>query len=96
MSSGEMIYNFGGIAGGAGELDGAVAQTAGLLEEGRGSLTRLAGQWESTASMSWQEAQNRWDANSNELNQALQSLALAVRDSGEYMSHVNTGIANSF
>ena len=44
---------------------------SGLLEEGRSSLTRLAGQWEGDASMSWQEAQNRWDVNSNELNQAL-------------------------
>lgn len=92
----EMIYNFGGIEGGAGELDGAVGQTAGLLEEGRGSLSRLAGQWEGDASMSWQEAQNRWDMNSAELDQALQSLAATVRDSGQHMSHVNTGIASSF
>jgi early secretory antigenic target protein ESAT-6 len=91
-----MIYNFGGIEGGAGDLDGAVGQTAGLLEEGRGSLTRLAGQWEGDASMSWQEAQNRWDVNANELNQALQSLAATVRDSGHHMSQVNNGIASSF
>jgi early secretory antigenic target protein ESAT-6 len=91
-----MIYNFGGIEGGAGELDGAVGQTAGLLEEGRGSLSRLAGQWEGDASMSWQEAQNRWDTNANELNLALQNLAATVRDSGQYMFGVNHGIAGSF
>jgi 6 kDa early secretory antigenic target len=92
----EMLYNFGGIEGGAGDLDGSVAQTQGLLEEGRSSLSRLAGQWEGDASISWQEAQNRWDVNSNELNQALQSLAHAVRDAGQTMSHVNQGIATSF
>ena len=92
----EMVYNFGAIDGASGELDGAVAQTAGLLEEGRGSLARLAGQWEGEASMSWQEAQNRWDTNSAELNQALQSLAAAVRDGGEYMMHTNRGIGQSF
>jgi 6 kDa early secretory antigenic target len=92
----EMVYNFGGIEGGAGELDGAVGQTAGLLEEGRGSLSRLAGQWEGDASMSWQEAQNRWDTNANELNLALQNLAATVRDSGQHMFGVNHGIAGSF
>ena len=93
---GEMVYNFGGIDAGSGELDGAVGQTAGLLEEGRGSLARLAGQWEGDASMSWQEAQNRWDTNANELNLALQNLAATVRDSGQHMSGVNNGIAGSF
>jgi early secretory antigenic target protein ESAT-6 len=93
---GQIVYNFGGIAGGAGELDGAVGQTAALLEEGQGSLARLAGQWESTASMSWQEAQTRWDSNSTELNLALQNLAAAVRDSGETMNHLDNGIAGSF
>ncbi len=73
-----------------------MVQTQGLLEEGRSSLTRLAGQWVGDASMSWQEAQNRWDVNSNELNLALQSLAHAVRDAGQTMSHVNRGIAGSF
>lgn len=92
----EMVYNFMGIEGGAGDLDGSVVQTAGLLEEGRGSLARLAGQWEGDASMSWQEAQTRWDTNSAELNQALQSLSHAVRDAGQTMSHVNQGIAGSF
>ena len=92
----EMLYNFGGIEGGAGDLDGSVGQTQGLLDEGRSSLARLAGQWEGDASMSWQEAQIRWDTNSTELNQALQNLAHAVRDAGQTMSHVNQGIAGSF
>jgi 6 kDa early secretory antigenic target len=91
-----MVYNFAGIEAGAGELDGAVGQTNGLLEEGRSSLARLAGQWEGEASMSWQEAQTRWDTNAFELNQALQSLAAAVRDGGEYMMHTNRGIGQSF
>lgn len=93
---GEIVYQFGAIAGGAGELDGAVGQTQALLEEGEHSLARLAGQWESTASMSWQEAQTRWASNSTELNLALQNLSHAVRDSGETMSHLDTGIAGSF
>ncbi|BBY44976.1 WXG100 family type VII secretion target [Mycolicibacterium celeriflavum] len=92
----ELVYNFGAIEGGAGDLDGSVVQTQGLLEEGRESLSRLAGQWEGDASMSWQEAQTRWDVNANELNHALRSLAAAVRDTGQNMLQVNTGIANSF
>ncbi|KUH94428.1 WXG100 family type VII secretion target [Mycobacterium sp. IS-3022] len=92
----ELVYNFGAIEGGASDLDGSVVQTQGLLEEGRESLSRLAGQWEGDASMSWQEAQTRWDVNANELNQALRSLAATVRDTGHHMGNINTGIANSF
>ena len=96
MSGGQMVYNFGAIEGGAGELDGAVGVTEALLGEGRETLGRLAAQWESDASMSWQEAQTRWDANAAELNLALQNLATAVRDSGENMCLLDKTVGQSF
>ena len=65
-------YNFGGIEGGAQELQAAVAKTLGLLEEGQAALGRLQAAWQGEGSMSWQSVQTRWDSNSNEINEALQ------------------------
>jgi 6 kDa early secretory antigenic target len=91
-----MVYNFQGIEGGAGELDTSVARTEALLVEGKESLVRLAAQWESDASMSWQAAQNRWDANALELNLALQSLSTTIRDAGINMCLLDKNVGSSF
>lgn len=89
-------YNFGGIEGGAGELMGAVQRTLGLLEEGQGSLARLQGAWIGGGSMSYQAVQQRWDNNSMELNQALQSLGQAVSNSGQNMGTTENGVIGTF
>ena len=41
----EQLWNFAGIEGGASEIQGSVATTAGLLDEGKGSLAALAAIW---------------------------------------------------
>ena len=41
----EQLWNFAGIEGGASEIQGSVATTAGLLDEGKGSLAALAAVW---------------------------------------------------
>ena len=53
---------------------GAVGTTAGLLDEGKGSLAALAAVWGGTGSEAYQAVQMRWDSTSAELNAALQNL----------------------
>lgn len=89
-------YNFGGIEGGAQELQAAVAKTLGLLEEGQAALGRLQAAWQGEGSMSWQSVQTRWDSNSNEINEALKSLGIAVSNAGQTMGHTEQGVVSSF
>ena len=62
---GQINYEFGAIEAGAGEIHAAVGRTAGLLDEGQGSLARLQSAWVGDGSMSYQAVQQRWDANSS-------------------------------
>ncbi|KUH85689.1 MULTISPECIES: WXG100 family type VII secretion target [unclassified Mycobacterium] len=94
--SGPMRYNFGGIEGDAGELAGAVAQVQGLLAEGKGSLTALQSVWGGSGSDAYQQLQMRWDASSEELNDALKNLGLAVSEAGHTMAHADSTIAGRF
>ena len=71
----EQLWNFAGIEGGASDIQGSVATTAGLLDEGKGSLAALAAVWGGTGSEAYQAVQMRWDSTSAELNSALQNLA---------------------
>ena len=87
---------FGAIEAGAGEIHAAVGRTAGLLDEGQGSLARLQSAWVGDGSMSYQAVQQRWDANSNELNMALQSLAQAISNAGSTMGTTEAGVIGTF
>ncbi len=89
-------YNFGAIEAASAEVHGAVGRTAGLLDEGQGSLARLQGAWEGTGSMAYQSVQQRWDSNSQELNLALQNLGQAVSNAGSTMGTAERGVEGSF
>lgn len=93
---GQIDYNFAGIESGASELQAAVARTLALLDEGQGSLARLQSAWVGDGSMSYQAVQQRWDMNSAELNQALQSLGHAVSNSGASMGTTENGVIGTF
>ncbi|OBB72470.1 WXG100 family type VII secretion target, partial [Mycolicibacterium monacense] len=66
----EQVWNFAGIEGGAGEINGAVSTTQGLLDEGKASLGALAAVWGGSGSEAYQAVQARWDNTSAELNAA--------------------------
>lgn len=93
---GQINYEFGAIEAGAGEIHGAVSRTLGLLDEGQGSLSRLQSAWVGDGSMSYQAVQQRWDSNSQELNQALQSLAHAISNAGSTMGTTENGVIGTF
>ncbi|MCG7609711.1 hypothetical protein BA059_03750 [Mycolicibacterium sp. (ex Dasyatis americana)] len=92
----EQVWNFAGIEGGASEIQGAVSTTAGLLDEGKGSLAALASAWGGSGSEAYQAVQTRWDSTSNELNQALQNLAQTISEAGQTMSQTEAGVTGMF
>ncbi|HEX2284953.1 MAG TPA: WXG100 family type VII secretion target [Mycobacterium sp.] len=92
----EQVWNFAGIEGGAGEIHGAVGTTAGLLDEGKGSLAALASVWGGTGSEAYQAVQMRWDSTSSELNAALQNLAQTISEAGATMAQTEAGVTGMF
>ena len=95
----EKVYNYGAIDGASSELGAAVAQTEGLLDEGKASLAALAAVWGGTSSEAYQAVQMRWDTASAELNAALKNLALKVAEAGGtggVMFQADKGIGASF
>jgi early secretory antigenic target protein ESAT-6 len=92
----EQLWNFAGIEGGSSEIQGSVATTAGLLDEGKGSLASLAAVWGGSGSEAYQAVQTRWDSTSNELNQALQNLAQTISEAGSTMSQTEAGVTGMF
>lgn len=92
----EQVWNFAGIEGGSAEIHGAVSTTAGLLDEGKASLTTLASAWGGTGSEAYQAVQARWDSTSNELNMALQNLAQTISEAGQTMAQTEAGVTGMF
>ncbi|BBX28333.1 WXG100 family type VII secretion target [Mycolicibacterium alvei] len=92
----EQVWNFAGIEGGASEIHGAVSTTAGLLDEGKGSLATLASAWGGSGSDAYQAVQARWDNTSNELNTALQNLAQTISEAGQTMAQTEAGVSGMF
>jgi ESAT-6 family protein len=92
----EQVWNFAGIEGGAGEIQGSVATTAGLLDEGKGSLGRLAAVWQGSGSDSYTAVQQRWDSTAAELNSALQNLAQTISEAGQTMGQTEAGVTGMF
>ncbi|KUI05380.1 MULTISPECIES: WXG100 family type VII secretion target [Mycobacterium] len=78
----EKVYNYAAIDGSSAEINTAVGRTEGLLEEGKASLTALAGVWGGTSSEAYQAVQMRWDTASAELNAALRQLAATIQEAG--------------
>jgi 6 kDa early secretory antigenic target len=92
----EQLWNFAGIEGGASDIQGSVATTAGLLDEGKGSLAALGAVWGGTGSEAYQAVQMRWDSTSNELNSALQNLASTISESSATMAQTEAGVTGMF
>ena len=92
----EQLWNFAGIEGGASDIQGSVATTAGLLDEGKGSLAALAAVWGGTGSEAYQAVQMRWDSTSAELNSALQNLAATISESSATMAQTEAGVTGMF
>jgi early secretory antigenic target protein ESAT-6 len=92
----EQLWNFAGIEGGSAEIHGAVATTAGLLDEGKGSLAALASVWGGAGNEAYTQVQMRWDSTSQELNSALQNLAHTISESGQGMSQTEASVTAMF
>ena len=92
----EQSWNFAGIEGGAGQIQGAVQTIQGLLDEGKSSLTKLAAAWGGSGSEAYQSVQQRWDETSAELNDSLKSLAQRITEAGQAMAQTESGVTGMF
>jgi 6 kDa early secretory antigenic target len=89
-------WNFAGIASGVQSLNASVNTIHQLLEDGQSALSRLSSVWGGSGSESYRAVQQRWDATSKEVNEALQGLSQAIGESGEAMQHTESGVAGMF
>ncbi|SOX55908.1 WXG100 family type VII secretion target [Mycobacterium ahvazicum] len=92
----EQSWNFAGIEAGASTIQQGVTATQGLLDEGKGSLTKLAAAWGGNGSEAYQNVQRRWDESSAELNSALQGLASRITEASQSMAQTESGVAGMF
>ena len=92
----EQSWNFAGIEGGAGQIQGAVQTTQGLLDEGKSSLAKLAAAWGGSGSEAYQAVQQRWDQASAELNDSLKNLAARITEAGQAMAQTESGVTGMF
>ena len=92
----EQTWNFAAIEGGAGEIQGSVGTTAGLLDEGKGSLAALGAVWGGSGSEAYTAVQTRWDGTAAELNSALQNLAQTISEAGSTMGQTEQGVTGMF
>jgi early secretory antigenic target protein ESAT-6 len=90
------VWNFPAIKAAVGELQASAATTAGLLDEGKGSLATLAAAWGGQGSDAYQAVQTRWDEASLELNNALQNLAVTCETAADEMFRADQTNAGSF
>jgi 6 kDa early secretory antigenic target len=89
-------WNFAGIASGVQTLNASVNTIHQLLDDGQSALSRLSSVWGGSGSESYRAVQQRWDATSKEVNEALQGLSQAIGESGEAMQHTESGVAGMF
>ena len=92
----EQVWNFAAIESAAGEIQGSVGTTAGLLDEGKGSLAALGAVWGGSGSEAYTAVQMRWDSTSAELNAALQNLAQTIVEAGSTMLQCDNGVVGMF
>ena len=92
----EQLWNFAGIEGGSSEIQGSVATTAGLLDEGKGSLAALAAVWGGTGSEAYQAVQMRWDSTSAELNSRTAEPRATISESSATMAQTEAGVTGMF
>ena len=95
-STGQQVWNFGAIEGGAGEVGGAAARVHGLLDEGKASLAALQSVWGGSGSEAYLAVQTRWDNASLELNNALQQLGHTISEAGVTMAQTEAVVTAKF
>lgn len=89
-------YNFSGIEGSVGVIQGQVSNVQALLDQGSQCLKKLAPVWGGNGSDAYQVTQQRWDSTSAELNAALQDLAAKVGEAGAGMQSTEQGVTGMF
>ncbi|CAM4455103.1 hypothetical protein MB901379_04873 [Mycobacterium basiliense] len=92
----EQQWNFAGIEAAASAIQGNSGTISSLLEEGEGSLAKLAAAWGGSGSDAYQGVQQRWHATAKELNDSLTNLARTISEAGQAMSSTEGNVTGMF
>lgn len=92
----EQTWDFNTIAHSSEGVRGSVVTTQGLLADGDSALKMLAGVWGGASSAAYQQMQNKWNQASEELNLALNDLAVKIAEAGSSMGSTESGIESTF
>jgi len=94
--SDSLSYNFSGIEGASGAVQGQVSNIQGLLDQGGQCVQKLANVWGGSGSDSYQVTQQKWDTTASELNAALKDLSSKVSEAGSGMQQTEQGVTGMF
>ncbi|WP_280454035.1 WXG100 family type VII secretion target [Nocardia brasiliensis] len=91
-----MYYEFTGIESAATALAGANKGMLAAWDGVKSSAARLAGNWQGTGSMSWQDAQLQLDTMQNEVMSALADLGVRLEQTGFVMQGTDSAVRARF
>jgi len=91
-----LSYNFSGIEGSSGAVQGQVSNIQGLLDQGGQCVKKLANVWGGAGSDSYQVMQQRWDSTAAELNASLSDLSSKVSEAGQGMQGTENSVTGMF
>lgn len=91
-----LSYNFSGIEGSEGVIQGDVSHIHALLDQGSACVKKLASVWGGSGSDSYQVTQRRWDTTAAELNAALADLAAKLSEASQGMQSTEQNVNGMF
>ncbi|WP_069164526.1 WXG100 family type VII secretion target [Nocardia altamirensis] len=91
-----MYYEFTGIESAATSIAGASKGMVAAWDGVKSSSARLAGNWQGTGSMSWQDSQVQLDAMQNEVMSALADLGVRLEQTGITMQGTDSAVRARF
>ena len=89
-------WNFVALQGAVSELHGCHAQINALNDESKEALATLQSAWAGHGNESYAAVQQRFNQNTENMNNALNDLSRAIGDSGEAMQQTESGVAGLF
>ncbi|QPK83574.1 WXG100 family type VII secretion target [Corynebacterium qintianiae] len=89
-------YEFGQLAGAAGDLRASVAQINRMLDDLKSGLQPMVSTWTGDAAEAYNAHQQKWDAAADDLNVILNNVAEAVEGGNDRMRQVNNAAAQSW
>jgi len=89
-------WDFANISSSVDSVQQQQSQIDNLLQEGQQVVQYLSSIWGGAGSASYQQVQQQWQNNTNQLNESLQQLASAIGEASDNMNQTDNSVAQSF